>query len=227
MVKVAAISDLHGHLPKVTGCDILLIAGDICPRYDHNINFQKSWLNTNFTTWLQEVPAKKIILVAGNHDFYFEAYPVTDYNAHNIFRPSIMPHTLMCDKVVYLEDSMTEFEGLKIYGSPYQRKFHDWAFNLDEPELDKVFDKIPKCDILITHSPAFECGDWSPYGKEHCGSKKLKEKIMEIQPKLHCCGHLHSGYSEKPYMIGKTPSYNVSLVNEKYEPVNKILEVGL
>lgn len=239
-MKIIATSDLHGYLPEIPECDILLISGDICPIYDHNVDFQFSWLTTNFRTWLHRVPAKKVIFIAGNHDWYF-ALPenrLRQVNCRNTFQHSHLHMGGFLEKVYYLEDSGCEIDGLKIYGSPWQLRFYDWAFNLDEPELEKTFEKIPKCDILVTHSPPFGCGDlvddvpknqvWQPgkkYKQIHNGSKMLAQKCKEHDIKLHVFGHLHKGYGQ--YKIGNTICANVSLVNEKYQPVNYPMEFNL
>jgi Icc-related predicted phosphoesterase len=210
-MKIICTSDLHGYLPKIEPCDLLLVAGDICPVWNHDISYQQEWLDHEFREWLQEVPANKIIACVGNHDIIFEQ------------NPKLVPKLPW----IYLQDESVKIGKIKIYASPWQLRFYDWAFNLDEPELNKKFDKIEKCDILITHSPAFECGDYSKYENKHCGSKRLREKIEEHRPKFHIAGHFHSGYSMRPYLIGDIPSYNVSLCNERYQPINEPIMVEI
>jgi Icc-related predicted phosphoesterase len=48
-----------------------------------------------------------------------------------------------------------ELEGLRIWGSPWQPEFQNWAFNLNRgPEIRKKWDMIPEgIDILVTHGP--------------------------------------------------------------------------
>src|SRR5262245_5605331 len=119
-MKVVAVSDLHGLLPDVPPCDLLLLAGGLCPLGDRSPSSQAGWLDGEFRTWLGQLPARKVIGVAGNHDFLFEKAPQ--------LVPRGLPWT-------YLQDSGTEWEGLAIYGTPWQPWFFDWAFNLHEAEL--------------------------------------------------------------------------------------------
>lgn len=203
-MRVCCISDLHGVLPKIPECELLIIAGDICPVWNHRVSFQSDWLQSTFRSWLYELPTSKVIAVAGNHDWIFEK------------RPDLVPHL----DWHYLQDNSVYVNGLKIYGLPWQRTFNNWAFNLDEPELDEKYRAIPKdADIIVSHGPAFECGDRAPRdndaGYENTGNKVFLKRIIEIQPKLVVTGHIHCdvGY----WSVGKTLVINASILNDRYE----------
>src|SRR4051812_12302796 len=114
---IRALSDLHGTLPEIAPCDLLLLGGDLCPVTDHRLSYQADWLDTTFRRWLEQVPARRIVAVAGNHDLVFEKAPY--------LLPRDLPWT-------YLQDSGCTWEGLQLYGTPWQPWFFDWAFNLYE-----------------------------------------------------------------------------------------------
>lgn len=200
MRRIIAVSDLHGHLPMIPPCDLLLIAGDICP--GGNLLSQAKWLDINFRAWLKTIPAKEIVMIAGNHDMIFERAPES------------VPTNLSCH---YLQDNKIELLGLKIYGTPWQKPF--WgAFNLNEPELEKKYQCIPGAiDILISHGPPFGIGD--EVSGQHVGSKALREKIFEIKPKLIVFGHIHDAFGQ--WQINEMTFANVSLLNDAMEVVNK------
>jgi DNA repair exonuclease SbcCD nuclease subunit len=72
MTTIYALADIHGQLPDwrdCPECDLLLIGGDICP--DMLPEDQFRWLNQVFRTWLERVPARNIVGIAGNHDLTF------------------------------------------------------------------------------------------------------------------------------------------------------------
>ena len=52
-MRIVALSDQHGYLPEIPPCDLLIIAGDVCPdRFGpfvamHNPDQQKSWFDRN------------------------------------------------------------------------------------------------------------------------------------------------------------------------------------
>lgn len=207
-MKLCLTSDLHGKLPQIPECDVLIIAGDIVPLNAHHPVRARQWFRSTFADWLASIPAKRVIAIAGNHDIIFQA------------ATQLMPELPW----TYLEDSGCEVEGLKVWGTPWQPRFFDWAFNLDEPELAERWQLIPDdTDILVVHGPPRGCGDWSTFGNEHCGSPSLRKRIEEVQPRLVVCGHIHGGYGR--YSIGATTVLNVAHVNEDYRPVHLPVEL--
>lgn len=237
MPKICCLSDQHGFLPtNIPKSDILVIAGDICPVFNHDINFQHRWFNDNFLRWARELIANKIVnyicYIGGNHDFIFEEI------GEALAREN-PDHPMSGHKgIYYLQDSAVTIDGIKFYGLPWQRRFFDWAFNLDEPELAEKYSKIPDdVDVIISHGPAQFYGDavtprkWQDEEKwpevENVGSPSLLKRIDEIQPKLLVVGHIHSGYELLHRRHGsqkrneETIMVNASYVNEQYKPTNK------
>jgi Icc-related predicted phosphoesterase len=202
-MKIVAMSDLHGTLPVLPACDLLLLGGDLCPIENHTLDFQANWLQTTFRRWLEQVPARKIIGVAGNHDFVFERAPDRV--------PSDLPWT-------YLRDSGTTWEGLSIWGTPWQPWFHDWAFNLYEPDLVHRWKLIPPgTDILVLHGPPHGYGDGVPRGDgrfDYTGSRSLLARITVLEPSLAIFGHIHEGRGQ--WQLGPTVLANVTILDEGY-----------
>jgi len=196
-MKIIAIADQHGDLTDLPPCDLLLIAGDVCPRADHTYGFQLSWFEAGFKYWAKRQQAKKIILVAGNHDFIIENHRS---EAYRILKE--IPN------LTYLEDDYTYYEDYKIYGSPWQLYNGGWAYNLYEEDLAKKYAKIPHdTDIIVSHGPPHGYGDKVPRKHNddnetswpeptHAGSPSLTQKIIEIKPKLVVFGHIHQGHGQ-------------------------------
>lgn len=135
-----------------------------------------------FNEWLGKQPHKHRVLIAGNHDFIFEEQPR-------------LAREMLTNCTAYLLDSEVVIEGVRIYGSPYQPRFFDWAFNLDRGRQIKAkWDLIPEgIDILMTHGPPLGHGDLTSRG-EHVGCADLLDAIRRIKPKYHVFGHIHEGY---------------------------------
>lgn len=224
MPNVCAISDLHGQLPQIAECDLLLIGGDICPcrfglgrmSHDEIATHQAFWLRDTFRPWLEEQPAKHVVATWGNHDWIGEVAPE---------RAPDLPWHMLCDAGI-------ELLGFKIYGTPWQPRFFDWAFNADENVLEQKWAAIPDdTDILVLHGPPHGYGDLAPAYKgirdemEHTGSPSLKKRIMDIKPQLAIFGHIHGGYGV--YKENDVVMANVSVVNEQYRLANKPFRIAL
>ena len=213
MPRIVAISDTHsrhqqfGPLPDG---DILIHAGDatVQGKFDEIIEFNR---------WLGTLPYKHKIFVAGNHDFMFEKSP-------ELARALIT-------NAIYLQDSFVVIEGLKIYGSPWQPRFFDWAFNLDRgPLIRRKWEMIPDdTDVLITHGPPHGILDnvidrWGG-GIVAVGCEELLPIVQRIKPRVHIFGHIHAGYGQVE-QDGVT-YINASNCNEQYKVVNAPIVIDL
>jgi hypothetical protein len=204
VTTVAAIADLHGFLPDVPPCDVLLVAGDVCPVQDHGLERQRRWLETSFTDWLGGIEAGTIVGIAGNHDFVAQADPA-----------------LMCSLPWrYLCDESVDAGGLRIHGSPWTPTFYDWAFMQDDPDLAAVWAAIPDdIDVLVTHGPPHGHADIAVHGL-HCGSETLTARLAELDRlRLHVFGHIHEGGGIRE-TLGAATLANVSYVDFDYRPAH-------
>jgi Icc-related predicted phosphoesterase len=215
--KIILISDTHGLHKHITddlmelyneyGDDIIILhGGDISNRgLVNEINY--------FTEWYGTLPFKHKVFIAGNHDFGFEE--IRHRNEPGIFIP---------DNVIYIQDEMVEVDGIKIYGSPWQPRFYDWAFNVDRGDaIAEKWKLIPTdADIVITHGPVHGIVDSTPQGLR-VGCEELYKKIIEIKPKIHLSGHIHHsrGYRE----FNDTLFVNACCLNERYTYQNKPLMI--
>jgi Icc-related predicted phosphoesterase len=122
-------------------------------------------------------------------------------------------------------------DGIRIYGSPWQPFFCNWAFNLrTSKELKEKWDLIPEgIDILVTHGPPYGYGDklaenGSSPG-ENVGCKELLKAVERVKPKIHAFGHVHEGFGV--YTLNNTILINASICDEYYRVINKPTEVSL
>ena len=212
MVKICAIADLHGNLCEIPACDLLIIAGDICPPTIHSVPLQRCWLEGSFNYWLKSLKCDKIIGIWGNHDWI------------GLEKSYIPPLNW-----TLLEDSGVEYKGIKIWGSPWQPIFYNWAFNLSENDLEKKWALIPDdTDVLTVHGPPLGYGDLTKdyvnkkkelIPGKHVGSPSLTARIKNLPNlKVSIHGHIHPGYGK--YYIGEKLIINASLVDESYKIAN-------
>lgn len=204
-MKIVVISDTHGLHGKLTlpEGDLIIHAGDVS-----NLGEEKEV--ENFIRWFKELDFEYKVFIAGNHDFLFET-------ASDEEIMSLIP-----EGIVYLQDNGVNINGINIWGSPITPWFGNWAFNrLRGDNISRHWELIPgNTDILITHGPAFRILDKTISGY-HAGCKDLLLNILNIKPKVHIFGHIHESYGciEKH----QVKFINASILNERYEMVNKPL----
>jgi hypothetical protein len=200
-MRFVCVADLHGYLPEIPPCDVLLVAGDVCPTDDERPETQSHWLHSTFASWLAGVPARSVIGVAGNHEFVGERDPAAlrELDWH------------------YLQDEGLELDGVRYYGSPWTMRFQDWAFMLDEDELARRWDAIPAgLDVLLVHSPPKGFGD--EIGEFSIGSPSLLAAIDDRSPGLCVYGHAHDGYGRR--QRGPTTLINAAHCGADYRPAH-------
>jgi Icc-related predicted phosphoesterase len=215
-MKITLISDTHtlhkNITPDLIGGDILIHAGDIM-NSGHRVQEVGE-----FCEWFDSIDNYKTkIFIAGNHDRMFQ------YNSE-----LVMDIIDSYKSITYLQDSFVIVDGLKIYGSPWQPEFFNWAFNLprDGEELKAKWDLIPSdVDILITHGPAYGFVDQVKGKEEHLGCKLLSKRIEEVKPRIHVCGHIHSGNGIT--LTNDTSYFNASVLDERYYYAHKPLDISL
>ena len=78
-MRIVALSDLHGFLPDIPPCDLLIVAGDVCPdRFGpfmavHDPYQQQAWFDRTVRPWLAAASATHKLLTWGNHDWCGQA----------------------------------------------------------------------------------------------------------------------------------------------------------
>ena len=208
-MKITFISDTHNKHSQVTsslpGGDLLIHAGDMSSMGRRNeVQQFLEWFNglDNYT---------HKIFIAGNHDWGFQNEPKMCQEQLDFY-----------NKVTYLQDNLEvigdDYEtAVKVYGSPWQPEFYNWAFNLPRmgQELESKWNDIPmNTDILVTHGPAWGQLDTVAGQGVPLGCELLAERIKVVKPKIHVCGHIHTGYGYK--FVDGTHYFNAAVLDERY-----------
>lgn len=208
-MRITLLSDTHNKHKQITsdllGGDILIHSGDISSMgRNHEIKDFCEWFN-NIEGYTHK------IFIAGNHDWGFQDNVEETMQIVNSYKT-----------IDYLQDNLLMVGGnydemIKIWGSPWQPEFYNWAFNLPRngEELKSKWDMIvPDVDILITHGPAFGYVDKVIGSPDNLGCELLRDKIKTIKPKIHVCGHIHSG---RGIVFNNGTLYiNASVLDERY-----------
>jgi Icc-related predicted phosphoesterase len=220
--KITLISDTHTKhnqilSPKsfrksnqpldLPGGDILIHAGDFMNSGYYQTEAEE------FFKWFDELDNYDTkVFISGNHDRWMQDFPEKARGILTGYK-----------NIDYLEDEwmsvyINEEDDIKLYGSPWQPEFYNWAFNLPRngEEMKARWDAIPdNTDILITHGPPFGHLD-IPGGQNavRVGCEMLRYRVDEIRPKIHVFGHIHGSWGH--YFDGHTHFFNASVLNERY-----------
>jgi len=188
---IYATADLHGHLDRLVRIadniaalkpGVLVIAGDITGHREPDAYIRR----------LNELPVP-VLTVRGNMD------------AREIER-----FIDLCPNVISLHQSEVILDGVRFVGMggtipvPFSSRIC-----LREKQMIAAMDHLIEADsVLVAHPPPYGTLD-EGLGNLHAGSKGLRRLILEKQPKMLICGHIH----EKPgwAFIEKTLVVNSSM----------------
>ena len=199
-MKLLALSDIHNNrdrfsVKKLPEAEVLCLVGDLTEGY--NAPHDKLL----FQEWMQKLKDKyaQIFFIFGNHD------------------KKMFPDWAESKDCVFLEDcdSAYSYRGYDFAGvnmSPcynYPQLANYWRSMTHNWEEEKAaYSKVPKADIVLSHSPPIRALDRTDSGS-HIGSLALLQYISEYKPQIVLCGHVHEqgGLSCK---VGNTTVYNVA-----------------
>jgi len=164
-MKILHLSDTHSRHRRLTNlpeADAVIHSGD----FTMNGSEQEA---LDFLNWFCDLPYTHKIFVCGNHDdcLYGANIEGLDNNVH------------------YLCNSEVKIDGLKFYGVPM------FMGDCVTDRQTQHISNIPTdTDVLVTHSPVYGILDFDD--GIHYGDKQLLSKVLEIRPRLHLFGHIHT-----------------------------------
>ncbi|PFH59058.1 hypothetical protein XA68_12876 [Ophiocordyceps unilateralis] len=208
-VRIVCISDTHDRTIHVPPGDVLVHAGDLSTNGTaSDIQAQLDWLKT--------LPHRVKIVVAGNHDRFFdpEARVPDDVNSNT---------RLDLDGLTYLEDEMSvqEIKGrrLSFFGSPHIPRCGSSSFAFQYPPMTPPwFSRVPpQTDILVTHGPPKHHRDLG------LGCPGLLREIWRVRPRLHVFGHVHSAYGTEPVYFDDMQAAYERLLSRPAGPIADLM----
>ena len=222
-VKILAFGDLHKcglDCVDPSECDIAIITGDMLSKGSYpavqppksHIDKQIAWVNETLIPWCKRYKNTQFVIVAGNCD----EFALTSENP--------LRHLPKDTNIHYLQDSMVEIKGVKIWGTPWTKPKHKRLghpneyrmFEKSAEFLSAAYSKMPSgIDVLVSHSTPAVPDSWiagDPANK--FGNETLTSCIEEMVPTVCVCVHSHAR-DHKPAWRGKTVVFNVSLIEDR------------
>ncbi len=143
-MRIVALSDQHGFLPDIPPCDLLIVAGDVCPdRFGpfmamHDPYQQKAWFDHTARPWLASATATHKLMTWGNHDWCGQACS---------FRSDSREHASSTDLQIVVDEGTTiplsAGGHVSVWATPWSNKFLRWAFMKEPRDLEPFYAAIP------------------------------------------------------------------------------------
>lgn len=219
-LHITALSDNHCdysfEMPDIPNnvTSVLIHAGDFSYR-GHPAEIY------DFSTWLKQQPHDYKLWIPGNHEVDLEAFP---YNIEAIDNNA---------NAICIHNNVAEIEGVRFFGSAMTPFFMRWAFMHNKEQAERYWKNAPEADVAVCHGPPRGILDSTTpdYPVERLGCQSFRDYLERVQPRIAIFGHIHgSGHQTKivKWESGnKTECYNVSIMNEDYNAVNKPMTMKL
>mgnify|MGYP003474853217 FL=1 len=224
MTRLVVISDSHTKHDDLIlpNGEILIHCGDFTFRGEDNETI-------NFLVWaqLQSYKYRHVIAGFGNHEVEIENCWENFKELQRCYAPDV--------KFLKMNSFTDKVSGLKFFGYPYVPYINGrWSFEKHRgKEILEQINKIPKCDILISHGPPFgildemKTSNWVIDSEARLGWKKEEVKVnigcqdlLEAIPRIGCkavlFGHIHESYGRYTDLNG-VQYINAAVLDEQYE----------
>jgi Icc-related predicted phosphoesterase len=180
MMKILAVSDLHCDakatrmvVAESANADVVVAAGDYGIRGERSVETLAGMTDIDCP----------IVLVSGNHD------PLAE----------IQEFCKERENWHLLHGSAVEISGvvfLGVGGEIPKRGQADWNETLSEQQAAELLMVSKKCSVLVSHTPPLGYADTQRDGS-HEGSEAILEAIIDKEPVLCLCGHIHHSWGKR------------------------------
>ncbi|KAH7176389.1 Metallo-dependent phosphatase-like protein [Dactylonectria macrodidyma] len=222
--RLFIISDTHGmgfpeNMKLNQSADVAIHCGDLTEHSKLD-----ELLET--TKMMRDIHAPLKLVIAGNHDFSLDVpvFKKKIAEAEYISRESLID-SVQKDFGDYGGSHTFHLKNgaiLKVYASPCTPSTGgEWGFQYRDGH-DFAIEK--GTDLVITHGPPHGIMDMS--NKKRIGCPDLFSAVARAQPKVHCFGHVHSGWGAKLATwrprISDTPSHFNDIDNGKSKLIESL-----
>jgi uncharacterized protein len=190
-MRIYAAADIHGRKKKLekiryniekNRCAILVLAGDICDRKDME----------RIMDFINDMPVP-VFAVRGNVD-----------------HASMVDMADSCSNINLLHRRSLDVNGVSFVGvsGTVSVPFRSRIGIRESETAEKVSLLVSRETILIAHPPPWGVLD-KAFGIFHSGSLTIEAIVVEKQPRVLICGHIHEGRGFA--MLGQTVVVNSAL----------------
>lgn len=181
--RILHISDTHcleRNLVIPPDLDMIIHSGDCSNVRDIYRNEHEVMA---FLNWFGDLDVKNKVMCFGNHDGSVQAGLVSE-------------REFKSRDIHVLNNSSTIIDGYNIWGSPFSPAYGDWSYMVRRADMHDLWRLIPDdADIVVTHGPPKGILDLTRDGfskLEQVGCASLRKRVLELDLKLFCCGHIHN-----------------------------------